>query len=114
MQAASLRTPSRSHDSRSIERLTQQALEASQAGDWEKVDACYTEREASLKTCLLDPSVAQRLLAIDERIRAAVLVAQAGIAGLLADNARMRRELRRLADVSRQAPATSGVMHLEA
>lgn len=104
----------RVHDGQSIELLTQQALEASQAGDWDRVDACYTERETSLKTCVVDPAVARRLLAIDEQVRAAVLVAQAGIAGLLADNAQVKRQVRRLQDISGQASPASGVMHLEA
>jgi hypothetical protein len=102
------------HSSESIELLTKQALEAARAGDWDRVDACYTEREMSLKATVVDRAVAQRLLAIDEQVRAAALVAQAGIAGLLADTAQMKRQLRRLKDISGQVSATSGTMHLEA
>jgi len=104
----------RVHDSQSIELLTRQALEASQAGDWDRVDACYTEREMSLKANVVDRAITQRLLAIDEQVRAAALVAQAGIAGLLADNAQAKRQLRRLKDISEQVSAKSGAMHLEA
>ena len=90
------------HDRRSIELLTIQALEAARAGDWDRVDACYSARGISLAACELDRTVAQQLLRMDEEVRAAILVAQAGISGQLADAAQVKRHLRQLRESSGQ------------
>ncbi|MDP9132715.1 MAG: hypothetical protein M3M98_06220 [Nitrospirota bacterium] len=114
MPAASPHSTKQSHDSQCIELLTQQAFEASQAGDWDRVDACYTRRGISLQTCVLDQAVVQRMLAIDERVRAAVLVAQAAIFSLLADTAQVKQQLRRLRESAGQSSSTHGALHREA
>jgi hypothetical protein len=95
-----------------IEFLTQQALDASRAGDWDRVSAYYASRGISLQTAVLSRAVAQRLMAIDAQIRSAVLVAQAAISSLLADNARVKLQLRRLRENSGHVSPT-GAMHRE-
>ena len=108
LQTASL------HDRQSIERLTIQALEAALAGDWDRVDACYTARGISLAAYPVDRTFAQQLLIMDEQVRSAILVAQAGITGLLADAAQVRRHLRQLRESSGQLASERVTMHHEA
>jgi len=98
----------------SLERLTKQALEASRAGDWDTVEACYGERETALKGCTLDPSSAEHLIAMDEQVRAALIVAKAGIAGLLMENAEVKRRLRSLKEIGGPKSAANGDLHLRA
>ena len=102
------------HDSHSIEVLTNRALEAARAGDWDRVDACYSARGISLATSVVDRAVVEHLLAVDEEVRAAVLVAQAGISGLLADAAQARRHLRRLRESISHLDSENGTIHCEA
>ena len=102
MSAASFPDTASLHDRRSIELLTIQALEAARAGDWDQVDACYSARGLSLAACELDRTVAQRLVSLDEEVRAAILVAQAGISAQLTDAAQVKRHLRQLRESSGQ------------
>ena len=102
MSAASSRETGSLHDRRSIELLTIQALEAARAGDWDQVDACYSARELNLAACKPDRTVAQQLLSMDEEVRAAILVAQAGISAQLTDAAHVKRHLRQLRESSGQ------------
>ncbi|MCS6265708.1 MAG: hypothetical protein H8K11_18340 [Nitrospira sp.] len=102
MSAASFPDTGSLQDRRSIELLTIQALEAAQAGDWDQVDACYSARERSLAACKPDRTVAQQLLRMDEEVRAAILVAQAGISAQLTDAAQVKRHLRQLRESSGQ------------
>jgi hypothetical protein len=101
-------------ETQSIEILTRQALEASQAGDWDRVAACYAKRGISLQTAVCDPPMAQRIMAIDAQVRAAALVAQAAISSLLADNAQIQHQLRRLREGAGHVSATEGAIHREA
>ncbi len=114
MPASSYHSTKQSLDSQSIELLTQQAFEASQAGDWDRVDACYMRRGISLQTCVFDQAVAQRMLTIDDQVRTAVLVAQAAISSLLADTAQVKQQLRRLRESAGQSSSTHGALHREA
>ncbi|MCI1278843.1 MAG: hypothetical protein LKG23_07660 [Nitrospira sp.] len=114
MSAASPSTTVSLHDRRSIERLTIQALEAARAGDWDQVDACYSARGISLAACMLDRTFAQRLLSMDEEVRKAIVVAQAGISGLLAEAAQVKRHLRQLRENSGQLASDSVTIHREA
>ena len=97
-----------------LELLTRQALEASQAGDWDRVATCYACRGISLQTAVSDRALAQRLMAIDAQVRAAALVAQAAISSLLADNAQVKYQLRRLRESAGSLSATEGAIHREA
>ena len=114
MSAASPLTTIPLNDSHSIELLTSQALEAAHAGDWDRVDVCYSARGVSLAACVIDRAVVQRLVAVDEQVRAAILVAQAGISGLLAEAAQARRHLRRLRESAGQFEPESGNINREA
>jgi hypothetical protein len=114
MSAASSLDTGPLHDHRSIERLTTQALESAHAGDWDRVDVCYNARGISLAACTVDRAFAQRLMRMDEQVRAALLVAQAGISGLLADAAQVTRHLRRLRENSGQLASESITIHREA
>jgi hypothetical protein len=100
-------------DTHSIEQLTSQAIEAAQAGDWDRVDACYTARGISLATGVVDRAVAERLLTMDEQVRAAILVAQAGISAQLADAAQVTRHLRRLRESGGRLVPEQSTMHHE-
>ena len=101
-------------DFHTIELLTTQALEAAQCGDWARVDACYDARASRLASCEIDRAGAQRLLAVDDQVRAAILVAQAGLSSLLADAAQARRHLRRLHESHGQHEPEHGTLHHEA
>ena len=114
MPAANQHMPQQLHESQSIQLFTQQAFEASQAGDWDRVAACYANRGISLQRCVLDQSMAQRVLAIVEQVRAAVLVAQAAISSLLANTAQVKHQLRRLRESAGQLSTAPGAMHREA
>ncbi len=114
MSAANSSNTDSLHDRRSIERLTIQALEAARAGDWDQVDACYSAREVGLAAYVPDRACAQRLLSIDEEVRKAILVAQAGISGLLAEAAHVKRHLRQLRESSGQLASDSVTIHREA
>ncbi|MDR4480335.1 MAG: hypothetical protein R3B37_11405 [Nitrospira sp.] len=102
------------HGPRSIELLTIQALEAARAGNWDRVDACYTERGISLAVCRVDRTFAQELLTMDEEVRTAILVAQAGLSGLLADAVQVKRHLRQLRENSGQLASERVTIHREA
>jgi hypothetical protein len=103
----------RLHEIQHIDLLTRQALDASRAGDWDRVAACYASRALSLKTAVLDQAQAQGLMAIDAQVRAAVLVAQTAISSLLADNAQVKHQLRRLRESLGQTTSTEGMIHRE-
>ena len=114
MSAASSLDTGPLHDRRSIELLTIHALEAARAGDWDQVDACYTARGASLAACARDRTFADKLLSMDEEVRTAILIAQAGISGLLADAAQVKRHLRQLRESSGQLASERVTIHREA
>ncbi|MDR4472178.1 MAG: hypothetical protein MRJ92_05850 [Nitrospira sp.] len=63
-------------DLHTIEQLSGQALEAARCGDWDRVDACYEARALKMASCEIDRASAQRILAVDDEVRAAILVAQ--------------------------------------
>lgn len=107
----SLQQPS---ETQSIELLTQQALEASHAGDWDRVADCYSSRGSRLQTAVFDRALAQRLMALDAQVREAALVAQAAISNLLAENAQVKLQLRRLREGAGHVSATEGAIHREA
>ncbi len=114
MSAANPLTTILLNDSHSIELLTTQALEAALNGDWDRVDACYGARGIGLANCVIERVAAQRLLALDEQVRTAILVAQAGIAGLLAEAAQARRRRARLRESAGQFETENGTIHCEA
>lgn len=114
MSAASPHSLQPSDETQSIVILTQQALEASQAGDWDRVAACYANRETDLHRAIVDRALAHRLMAIDAQVRAAALVAQAAISSLLADNAQVKHQLRRLRESAGHLYAREGSVHHEA
>ena len=114
MSAPSLSDINPPHDRLSIERLTIQALDAARAGDWDQVDACYSARAISLALCPPDRTFAQQLLTMDEDVRKAILLAQAGISGLLAEAAQVKRHLRQLRESSGQLASDSVTIDREA
>ncbi|MCS6296503.1 MAG: hypothetical protein H8K09_09735 [Nitrospira sp.] len=114
MSVANPSTTTSLHDRRSIELLTIQALDAARAGDWDQVDACYSARGVSLAGWVPDRVFAQQLLSMDEEVRKAILVAQAGISGLLSEAAQVKRHLRQLRESSGQLASDSVTIHCEA
>jgi hypothetical protein len=114
MSAASPHSLRPSDETHSIEILTQEALEASQAGDWDRVAACYASRGTGLQRPIADRALAHRIMAIDAQVRAAALVAQTGIASLLAENVQVKHQLRRLRESAGHLLATEGTIHREA
>jgi len=63
---------------------------------------------------VIDPADAARLIAMDEQVRAALIVAKAGIAGLLVETVQVKRRLRRLRDISGPRSPANGDLHLQA
>lgn len=100
-------------DLHTIEILTTQALEAARQGDWDRVDACYDARAVRLASSQIDRASAERMLAVDDQVRAAILVAQAGLTSLLAEAAQVRRHLRKLRESHGQPEAGHGTLHHE-
>jgi hypothetical protein len=97
-----------------IELLTQEAFEASQEGDWDRVATCYESRGITLQTCVIDQALAHRVMTQDEQVRAAVLVAQAALSSLLADAAQVTHQLRRLRESVGHVSSGQETMHREA
>jgi len=62
-----------------IGRLTVEALEAAESGDWERVSACYDARRAWFTHNIVMSNLAHALLAMDEAIIARARVAQAAL-----------------------------------
>lgn len=114
MSAASSPQTPPCNDFHIIERLTTQALDAARAGDWDQVDACYSAREINLAACSPDRTFAQQLMIMDEDVRQAILVAQAGISALLVEAAQVTRHLRQLRESSGQLASDSVTIHREA
>lgn len=114
MSAASSSHPGSLHDRRSIELLTIQALQAARAGDWDQVDACYSARATGLTACVSDRTFAQRLLIMDEEVRQAILIAQAGISALLIEASQVTRHLRQIRESSGQLASDRVTIHREA
>lgn len=114
MSAASSREAGSLHDRRTIELLTIDALEAARAGNWDRVEACYSARGLSLAACELDRAAAQQLLSMDEEVRSAILAAQAGISAQLTDAAQVKRHLRQLRESSGQLASERVTIHHEA
>lgn len=112
MPATDSQPEHRQNEIHPIELLTQQAFEASRAGDWDRVAACYADRAIGLQTAHLDAPLVQRLMTIDAQVRSAVLVTQAAISSLLADNTQVKLKLRRLREsVGYLSP--TGAVHRE-
>lgn len=68
-----------------IGRLTVEALEAAEQGDWERVSACYDARRAWFTHNVVMPNLAHALLAMDEAIMTRARVAQAALHQQLVD-----------------------------
>lgn len=73
-----------------IGRLTVEALEAAERGDWDRVSACYDARRTWFKHNHVMPNLACALLAMDETIMARALVAKAALHQLLVEAAAAR------------------------
>ena len=114
MSAPSSSHPGSRHDRRSIDQLTIQALDAARAGDWDQVDVCYSERATALAACAPDRTFAQQLLIMDEEVRQAILIAQAGISALLIEASQVTRRLRQLRESSGQLATDHVTIHREA
>jgi hypothetical protein len=73
-----------------IGRLTIEALEAAERGDWDRVSTCYDARRLWFKNNFVMPNLAHALLAMDETIMARARVAQAALHQLLVEAATAR------------------------
>ena len=102
----------RQDENHDIEVLTEQALEASEKGDWDQVAVCYEKRGIGLQTAVIDRALARRLMGLDAQIRTSALVAQAAISSLLVENTRVKLQLRRLRESAGQL-TSAGAMHRE-
>jgi len=79
-----------------IETLTQAASLAAAQGEWDRVVHCYTSREALLAGMSLSPEALTRVQTLDRQIEIQARVAQAGLASLMGDAARIRQRLKGL------------------
>ena len=96
-----------------IELLTQEAFEASQEGDWDRVATCYESRGITLQTCVLDQALAQRSCS-GRTSPCSGAVAQAALSSLLADAAQVTHQLRRLRESVGHVSSGQETMHREA
>ena len=79
-----------------IESLTEAAGQAAAKGEWDRVGRYYEARKGLLADSPLSPEALARVQTIDRQIETQVRVAQAGLASLMGDAARIRQRLKGL------------------
>ncbi|GKS59169.1 hypothetical protein YTPLAS18_26960 [Nitrospira sp.] len=73
------------HDREGISRLTVEALDAAERGQWDRVQACYEARASRLHHKHVSANLAHALLALDARVMEQVNAAQAATGHALAE-----------------------------
>ena len=91
-----------------VSRLTVEALDAAERGQWDRVEACYQERAKWFRHNRVSPNFAQALLAMDatviERATAARAVADHNLAQMLTT----QRQWKTLSTASRESAPVGG------
>jgi enoyl-CoA hydratase/carnithine racemase len=94
--------------------LTELAREAAKEGRWDTVADCYRERELLLANGAVPAEEAAHLRYIDRQVEERARLAQAALASLMRDTAKIRQRLQGLRQ-GQAAPSTgSAVLRLEA
>jgi hypothetical protein len=79
-----------------VEEWTLAAGGAAERGQWDRVEECYHEREAAMSRAVLSHDQIERMLAVDRRVQAQVLVAKAALAEQLRQSFATRMRLKGL------------------
>lgn len=79
-----------------IERVTLQAVEAAERGDWDRVEACVERRGALMETGSLSVQTRDRLVMWDARVSELAEQARTAIGVLLMEAGQTRRKLQQL------------------
>lgn len=83
-----------------VSRLTVEALDAAERGQWEKVEACYLERAKWFRHHHVSSNLAQALLAMDAAVMERAAAAHAAAGQSLAQMVVARKQWRSLSSVS--------------
>lgn len=79
-----------------LETLTQQAVNAAEAGQWDQVTSLYERRGQVLSSTQVSPSLAQRLLKWDRAVQARIQLVQAATHQNILEIQERRRKLLQL------------------
>ncbi len=85
--------------------ITRRALEAAEQGRWDRVAACYREREPRVGEAAGIPGYADALNAMDRAIAERIRVAQAALAQSLAEASGLERRLALTKRIAREGYA---------
>lgn len=88
--------PRSDKDLHTIVAVTEAAAMAATRGEWNRVDEYYQRREDLLSQEALSPEHLAYVLTMDRAIAEQITVAQAGVAALLDDSAKIRQRLQGL------------------
>jgi hypothetical protein len=91
-----VRSPGEASNECVLEALTKEALAAAEAGQWNRVEACYAKRAQRLPACALSQETAARLSQMDGAIVARALVVRAAVGLKIGE---VEKDRRRLADL---------------
>lgn len=84
--------------SEGVSRLTIQALEAAEQGQWDLVEACYEARAEWFRVNPVSPNLAQALLAMDAAVMERVAAAHAATGQALSSAVTVHKQWRTIAD----------------
>lgn len=88
-----------------VSRLTIQALEAAERGQWDLVEACYQAREQWFRENPVSPNLAQALLAMDTVVMERVAAAHAAVGQALSSAVTVHKQWRTIADSTGESVA---------
>lgn len=97
-----------------LEGWTLAAARAAEQGQWDRVEACYREREAAMSRVALTQQQIEHLLAVDRRIQAQALVAKTAIAEQLRQSFTTRMRLKGLRAGIGEPARDSGTLRMKA
>ncbi len=91
-----------------ISRLTVEALEAAERGQWDRVEACYRERETWFRHNHVSSNLAQALLAMDTAVLERVTVAHAAVGQALFQAVNVHKQWRTIAGATGEVAPVGG------
>lgn len=97
-----------------LEGWTLAAARAAEQGQWDRVEACYQEREAAMSRVVLSQEQIERLLAVDRRIQAQALVAKTALAEQLRQSFATRLRLKGLRSGISESGGDAGTLRMKA
>lgn len=90
------------------EKVTQQAIEAAEEGQWGRVDLCYQERAELFRAKTVSLSLGQRLHVLDRRVHDRLRMAMMTAQHLLVEVASKRRLIERFDSEPQSAVSPDG------